>query len=50
MEQKENVEEIAGKLFNIEQHTDGVVIEFSLNYLLQDRSYQRYFVIKVGKH
>jgi hypothetical protein len=44
------VTELPGKLYNIEQHTDGVVIEFSLNFLLQDNSYQRYFVIQIGKN
>ena len=37
---------IPGKLFNIEQHTDGVVTEFSINYVREEEIYVRYFIIK----
>jgi len=40
---------IPGQLFNIEQHTDGVVTEFSINYLMEDETYIRYFIIKEVK-
>jgi hypothetical protein len=45
---KEEVDVLPGKLYSIEQHSDGVVTEFSINYLLEENSYQRYFVIKTS--
>ena len=42
----EDVEKLPGKLYNIEQHSDGVTTEFSFNYIQEDGSYNRYFVIK----
>jgi len=43
---KENVTTLTGTLFNIEQHSDVIVTEFSINYQEDDGNYTRYFVIK----
>jgi uncharacterized membrane-anchored protein len=44
--QKEGVDVLSGRLYNIEQHSDAVVSEFSFNYIEEDGNYTRYFIIK----
>jgi hypothetical protein len=47
--EQQDIENIPGKLYNIEQHSDGVTTEFSFNYVQEDGIYNRYFVIKEVK-
>ena len=46
IKEHEDVDKLPGRLYNIEQHSDGVATEFSFNYVQDDGSFTRYFVIK----